>query len=300
MFMHRCVGFYYRRARWILIEASIFMIVPWMLSGYFYFSISRDILKREHDVERNWNLSNAFCISWIIWKIYWAPNDTFMLSDLSRHIIFSDISFGYLTFKYLSLYRNKIQMLYSQVNPFPVLLVLKPFRIMVKEIFLQSLMLQKNLMLQKKTTEGGKQNFRPQKEKLSSPKKLSHKFHFFHNCTALILIVSFLLVALSFSFFMIDSTIFENLKSCRLKNSKRALQSLRKQHMVAEFEMKELHVVLLQDPKTLCGMNHAFVGYNFKRWFFSIKHDGEGLSFTQQVLSCKKRQAVLFYPRDVE
>ena len=294
MFVYRCVGFYYRRDRRILIEASIFMIVPWMLSGYFYFSISRDILKREHDVERNRNLSIFFCISWIVWIICWAPNYTFMLSDLFRHIIFANISFGYLTFKYLSLYGNTFQMLYSQVNPFPVLIVLKPFRIMVKEIFLQS------LMLQKKNVEGGKENSRPQKENLSSPKKLSHKFHFFHNCTALILIVSFLLVALFFSFFMIDSTIFGNLKSRRLKNSKGALQSLRKQRMVAKFEMKELHVFLLQGPKTLCGMNHAFVGYNFKRWFFSLRHNGAGLIFTHQVISCEKRQAVLFYPRDVE
>ena len=62
-FVYRGVGLYYRRARRILIEGLIFMIVLWMLSGYFYFSISRVILKREHDVERNRNLSIAFCKS---------------------------------------------------------------------------------------------------------------------------------------------------------------------------------------------------------------------------------------------
>ena len=91
-FVYRCVGFYYRRARRILIEASVFMIVPWMLSGYFYFSISRDILKREHDVERNRNLSIAFCINWMAWIVCWTPNYVLMLSDLSRNVVFSGVS----------------------------------------------------------------------------------------------------------------------------------------------------------------------------------------------------------------
>ena len=64
------------------------MFISWMLSGYFYFSSSRDFLKREHDVERNRNLSIAFCISWWAWTVCWTPNYVLMLSDLFRNVVF--------------------------------------------------------------------------------------------------------------------------------------------------------------------------------------------------------------------
>ena len=166
-FVGNCVAFLFRDRLRIIFEASLFMVFPAIASAFFYISICKLILKRELDEERNRNLSIALCISWVCWMFCWTPNYAMMFTDLTRDGKFSQYSAGYVIYKYMSMFRTTIQMLYSQINPFLILVVLKPFRTKLIDYLAKPLM-------KKLETDGNEQkNAQNQQNRVGSSKRVS-------------------------------------------------------------------------------------------------------------------------------
>ena len=135
----------------------------------------------------------------------------------------------------------------------------------------------------------------------SSSKRLNtkYKLYVFRAMIASMLIFFISLSNLSIISSMFNISVLEILLSFNLENPKETMHTVRKIQMVKELELKDLSKHI-EDPKTLRGMNHAALNRHFRRCFFLLQHEGEGPNITEQVHSCKTRQAVLFYPRNRE
>ena len=128
-FIKNCMLFVDRRNAKVSVDLIIFMVVPAIASGYFYIRISKVLLNRELDTERNRNLSIAFGVSWLIWILLWSPNYILMLVIRPR---FREVSLKYSIYNYATVSKSFVQLLYSQINPFLLFIVLKPFRVSFK------------------------------------------------------------------------------------------------------------------------------------------------------------------------
>ena len=140
-FIQNCMLFVDRRNAKVSLDWIIFMVIPAVASGYFYIRISKVLLNRELDTERNRNLSIAFGVSWLIWILLWSPNYVLMLMKKPK---FTELSFGYSLYKYATVSKSFVQLLYSQINPFLLLVVLKPFRVSFKNTVRKIVMVERD------------------------------------------------------------------------------------------------------------------------------------------------------------
>ena len=140
-FIKNCMLFVDRRNAKVSLDWIIFMVVPAIASGYFYIRISKVLLNRELDTERNRNLSIAFGVSWVIWVFLWSPNYILMLMRKPK---FTEFSFGYSLYKYATVSKSFVQLLYSQINPFLLFIVLKPFRVSFKKTVCEIVMVERD------------------------------------------------------------------------------------------------------------------------------------------------------------
>ena len=113
----------------LLLEIVVFFIIPALLAGYFYQRVIIVFSKQQRRVSRNRQLSIAFGISWFLWVVCWIPSYVVSLMQLLSYEQFDSLSYNVdSVIGYLASFRVPIQMLYSHINPFVYLVVLKKFQ----------------------------------------------------------------------------------------------------------------------------------------------------------------------------
>ena len=132
---NNCVLTLDRKALRVSIEGFFLFLLPVTISSVLYARVIRVILKRKQDVDRNKSLTKAFVISWISWIICWSPNYVLMLTNPSDRY-FREPTVGFHIYKYSLSFRDTVQSVYSQLNPFILIIVLRPFRETLKDLLL--------------------------------------------------------------------------------------------------------------------------------------------------------------------
>ena len=195
---------------------------------------------------------------------------------------FREPTVGFHIYKYSLSFRDTVQSMYSQLNPFILLIVLRPFRGALKDLLLQTMFKsnRRTLVRHKRRSKRAK-CFNIVSEKLFTFRRL-FSFELIG-----ILVMSFLLgiitgVSISAPGFYKD----------HLEIQKHQGLSIRK-----DFEYKDLYQNP-HEPVLSCGMNHGQLAFDYRRCFFVVYDAGDGLNFTQQLDACDKRGSVLTYPRD--
>ena len=113
------------------------LVIPALLSAFFYIKICTALLKRERDQERNRNLTIAFFLNWLLWVIFWSVY--YFLTSLSLGQKNSNKSASDRTFldnlegKILTVKENFI-FFYSHLNPLFFIVILKPFQDKLKNL----------------------------------------------------------------------------------------------------------------------------------------------------------------------
>ena len=100
-FIRRCTTFNVRYKFRLILELVIFFLLPAVVSGYFYFAISKSLKTQEKRKERNKTLIRAFIISWVLWIVCWSPEYPLLIfsertrdeKKLREHMVFSGTTF---------------------------------------------------------------------------------------------------------------------------------------------------------------------------------------------------------------
>ena len=291
VFTLNCWASNYRPLWRVVTGSTVFMIIPALASGYFYFSVSKVLLKREQDLERNRTLSIAFCLSWFCWIVCWSPNYWGMsFTNSWREQKFTEYAMSYFIYKYVTLYRRTLQMLYSQINPFLVLILFKPFRETFSDLLCRTIM-NRNV----KDAATNARNPAKVSENLNNESNKNPSFFGFRNTAALLFVCSITLVITYGVFF--TATNFKIEESYELVGND--LGRLRRKSQFQMSRSKDL-IPSIQDPDYMCSENHATMSFHYQRCYFLLQHSGIGANLTEQISQCEKREAVLFYPRNVE
>ena len=275
-FIVNCDTIYYRKTARIVFESVMCLAIPATPSGYFYLRVAFKLLNRERNQSRNRNLTIAFILSWFLWIICWTPSYWAMSFDFSASN--SDYendsqSWGsrfYWLQVYFVLFRTSFQMTYSHLNAVIFLIVLKPFRVWIIE------------MLKK-----------PCHSIVGKWEAIIHK-------TILQTLVTFSLLM-----FLLTTCI-----TCFVA----APHHFKSEYFLSVNKMKyfrnngNLRPSLIdnvvpstgENIRSLCGLNHGRLDFQYHRCFFIGAHPVQGLNFSEQVEFCEKQQAHLSYPRSQE
>ena len=241
-------------------------------------------MKRESNEERNRNLSIAFSISLVIWVISWSPNYVMLLVDLTEKGRFTELTLAYSLYKYVALYRVTIQMIYSQANPFLLLIIFKPFQ-MAMGTFFKSLLMNRVEKPENETSKTQQQSL-PQKTRIS---KKSRGNYLFRRYFALLAVLKLCVICILVVFYL------QSMEHPFL-GGRRKLNRLSGEKIVLNEALED--IIQSTNVEKKCGDNHGHISVHFLRCFFFIEHSGSGANFTSHVSSCETKQVTLFYPRD--
>ena len=181
---------------------------------------------------------------------------------------------------YLTLFRTNIQVAYSHFNPVIFIIVMKPFQIFVKKVV-------RFVFMQHSVQE--KKNGKAVTAIDAAPKKLLSKLV---SGTVFALLAALIAIQASGSFLnaFMTSTVGETLV---FEVQKNGFTSVQKGSFLQYAELMTSSV----DPRNACGSYHGTFHFAFRRCYFVQEHEGVGLNFTEQVDSCSKLGAILFYAR---
>ena len=148
-FFDRCKTVSYRTWNRLLVEMVVFFGFPFLVSGYLYVRVIVALLKQDRRVARNRILTITFILSWVSWVFFWAPNysitiyletlmnDSYLSATLMSHISAIGLTQFHKIFTYWIAFSTPVQLLYSHLNPFVYLLVLKKFQEYVKDVLIK-------------------------------------------------------------------------------------------------------------------------------------------------------------------
>ena len=144
--MRRCTSLTAKPLWRVCIDSSLLFILPALISGFFYVNVIKNLWNQEKRVERNRALSICFIVSWILWVTLWMPKMILGLTQLAQKPInYSAGPLGNRVIAHLVPSQVSIQILYSQLNPFIFIVLIKKIQdfhaelwLLVKQILLLS------------------------------------------------------------------------------------------------------------------------------------------------------------------
>ena len=179
---------------------------------------------------------------------------------------------------YFILFRTPLQMTYSHFNPVIFIIVMKPFQNFLKKV-------SRKLCMRQSDQE-------TKSEKSKSPdsfKELPFKVAY---GTIFVLLLALIAIQTSDSVVKVSkSSTFTETMLFQVR--KKGFASVQKSTFMKYMDLMQSRA----DPRNGCGSFHGEFGYSFKRCYIVQEHEGIGLNFTEQVDSCSKSGAVLFYAR---
>ena len=271
-FLSSCQNYNKRPKLRVILDSFIWLLIPAVVSGFFYIQIAVALCKRKRNATRNTTLTICFAISWIMWLACWLPN------YISLILLFDREKFHSMFMLYLTLFRTNMQMAYSHFNPVIFIIVMKPFQIFVKNVV-------RFVFMQHSVQE--KKNGKAVTAVNDAPKEILSKLVY---GTVFALLAALIAIQASSSFLnvLMTSTVKAKLP---LEVQKYGFISVQKRSFLEYAELMTSSV----DPRNACGSYHGTFQFAFRRCYFVQEHNGIGLNFTEQVDSCSKLGAVLFY-----
>ena len=272
-FIVNCLSYKKRSKLRVILDAVIWLLTPAVVSGFFYVKIAIALCRRTRNATRNTTLTICFAISWVMWLICWIPNYlTLIFSDDSKKV-------SSMFMVYFILFRTPLQMTYSHLNPVIFIIVMKPFQNFLKKVSRKLCM--RHSAQQRKNE---KANSSPDSSK-KVPFKVAYGALFVTLLALLAIQASGSVLKVSKSSTFTETMLFQV--------RKKGFASVQKSTFMKYMDLMQSRA----DPRNGCGSYHGEFGYSFKRCFIVQEHQGIGLNFTEQVESCSKSGAVLFYAR---
>ena len=258
-----------------ILDTMLLYFIPVCISGFFYFNIIKTLRNKERNKERNRSLSICFAISWILWVFCWTPKFAICLMEIpKKSFTYSLGKLGNKLLFYLYPSAFSLQVLYSQLNPFLYIILLKKF--------------QANLIGAVKALT-------------KSPATANSDGHSSWIRVAKTLLLALVMV-LIFSQVVVtvyvasdqkqlasDFQASEVMKTLSESRSNFQLFSLRNRDMMGTDP--------LLNGRQKCSVNQAKFNFAFKRCYMVLENSNPGLNLSQQVDKCEQKGAVLSYPR---
>ena len=262
-----------------------FFVIPAITAGYFYVRVIVRLLKQERRAARNRQLSIAFLASWVLWVVCWTPSYVVAYMRLSQYRMFeslqgrSDAIVGY-----LAAFRVALQMLYSHLNPFVYLIVLKKFQehhVFVFRCFSRfmfSTRIQENYGSNKVVSSGvGIKTMRRNRVALK--------------IAVLVIPIICIIAQISFSAFFMNQH-----PTGPIEIVSKPVKRVTSSRIRTDLDFADV-IVVHNKPRTICSENHGTFKWHLKRCFFVVTHSLNGLNFTEQQKTCEQNGAILSYPR---
>ena len=137
-----CAEFIVRNSEKLVIDFVVCLALPASISAFCYFRLAIKLFQRGRHVSRNRNLTIAFLVSWILWIVCWCPNylgmtfyDEENYGEAKRESLTKKSNLSSVLLKHLMTTRIPFQMLYSHINPLIFLVVMKPFRQWILQVY---------------------------------------------------------------------------------------------------------------------------------------------------------------------
>ena len=138
-FIRKCNSLFYRPFNRLVFDRIFCFVAPAGVVAFFYIKLGVDLMRRSRYQARNRILTFAFVLSWLMWIVCWSPSLAIMV------VQYYDIQHAFDIFKggrdsrtmeyyyspiwtYVESLRVPLHLLYSHLNPFIYLIVLKKFR----------------------------------------------------------------------------------------------------------------------------------------------------------------------------
>ena len=270
-FLSNCLAYKKRPKLRVIIDSIIWLLTPAVISSFLYIKVIIVLCSRKRNATRNTTLSISFAISWILWLVCWMPNYISLILWNDSKKVTS------MLMVYLIFFRTPLQMTYSQFNPVIFIIVMKPFQIFAKK-FARLLFF---------SAQENKNGIAFSAD--ASPRKLLFKFVYG--------VIFVLLTAL-----VVIQASGASLNVCKTSAlAQTQLFHVRKEVFISVQKVIQMNYAELLtsavDPRNACGFYHGTFTFSFRRCYFVQEHEGIGLNFTEQVNSCSKVGAVLFYAR---
>ena len=188
-----------------------------------------------------------------------------------RHWDYSARMFNFL--RYFQTAKQSICLIYSHVNPIILLVVLRPFRVMVKKIYIYLFKSHENGFgfIDEKTS--GK-NFRGNPNGASTELRKKGTMALLRKAASMI----FLIVA-AFMIFLVTSWVTLNSSLLYLGNSQLELnhfeeKTVYKERVLNSLQFSDFHLDESYKYKKLCAEKHGRFQFHFMRCYFLTQHSG--------------------------
>ena len=274
-------------------------MAPAVVVAFFYIRLGMNLIRRSRNQTRNRVLTLAFFLSWLMWILCWSPNisitivqyydsEDFGSSYLYYYEHYGDPSMEYFYspfWTYTVSFRIPFQLLYSHLNPFIFLVVLKKFQ----KHFRDTLKWFLRIFLQTQFVQNSK----------SENGKLKNVSNIFKACISTfnfvipwaILVITLHNASEDSSFLNSEtfkaSNLFRKVVDSSIKRSSRDNQVFR------DWE-SNLNI------RSECGNLGGLYNLSFKRCYFIIDHQIQPLNFSELMNSCQSNGGYLCYPRNKE
>ena len=290
-FIRKCNLLSNRPLNRLVFEAIFFFVAPAGTIALFYIRLGVNLIRRSRNQSRNRVLTLAFVLSWLMWIVCWSPNFAIMMVqyydiqdyiDISRHDL--RLEYYYYPFwSYIVSFRIPFQLLYSHLNPFIYLIVLKKFQkhhiATLKWIF--------RTFLQTQVVQN------------------SNSVNDYLRKASVFLKASFSTFSFVLPWAVLLTTFHHATEYSSLLNSEtsRASNIVRK---VVDSSMKRISVdnQVFRDwdsnlnIRSECGQLGGLYNLKFKRCYFIIDHQAQLLNSSELIKSCRNNGAKLCYPRN--
>ena len=307
------------------IETLLFFILPFVSIGFLYIKVGLVLARKSRNVSRNRVLTLAFALSWVFWIVCWAPNIMLMVfNNGSGYMDFSDgsnisnsstsIAFGYdsdyqysrgfsttlykirqkyyIIWTYIEAFRIPLQLIYSHLNPFIYLIVLKKFQDHHVTIFLAI-----GRFWFSKRLPGAKN----EQQKEGSPICFNYR--------RLVCILRHLKVPLLTSCILLKfgclikagfyATMFTSSTRMTAGRGASDLSYFENSLTKINFEINALfrHSDTSSQVRPVCGDYHGILSMSYARCYLVVQHNPVALDFAQQRQACADLDFVLCYPK---
>ena len=299
----------------LLWDVAVCLVVPAIPTGFFYLQIFKVLLGRDRDQGRNRELVIAMFLNWLTWVICWSIYYSIMTLAVSYEhdeILASDKNLFYTLSERVVLIRDQICLLYSQLNPFFFIIILKPFQSKVKSIYNLIFrshdsgfgLLEKNKKMKNpvKNVPGRAANQSSHGSDTQNRKQLRTKAdykNYFRNSILIIAVLIIVFSSLAISFELMQQSELDSLTEQNNDNQR----ELRNPAKGPNFNLLNMRNALwnqFSDPRVTCNSQHGTFSFSFKRCFIWTRHSDEKRSLTEQVQHCESLNSTLVYPRSPE
>ena len=286
-FIRKCNLLSFRPLNRLVFEGIFFFVAPACVVAFFYIKLGVDLMRRSRYQARNRILTFAFVLSWLMWIVCWSPSLAIMVvqyyyiqrsfnTDNSRTMeyYYSPI------WTYVVSLRVPLQLLYSHLNPFIYLIVLKKFQ----KHHIDTLKWIFRMFLQTPVVQNS---------------NLKNAFNFLKAiCSSIAFVLAWAVLLIAFHHASEYSSLLNSGTTKASSILRQALDSSRKRISLDYPLSRDWDSNL--NIRSECGELRGLYDLKFKRCYFIIDHQTQPLNSSELLSSCMSNGGYLCYPRNKE